>query len=132
MILDAKEIKTLNKYFREFVIAHNYSSSWPEDPMNRTVEKIQKHKNIPFHSSWDYLMVVVEIIEQEWRFEKIIIQINWVRLISDEFGTFQDKGSNKIEALYLCCFRVLAELWKDQKPPIVYKSHEPFDDIDLE
>ena len=132
LIFDSKEIKALNNYFREFVLAHNYCSPWSQDSMNRTFEKIQKQKNTPFHSSWDYLMIVVEIIEEEWGFEKIIIQANWVRFISDKFGTFQDKGSSKIEALYLCCFRILTELWKEQKPPFVYKSHEPFDDIDLE
>ena len=130
MITNTKEKKLLNKYFREFILA-NKDCFWDDEPESKTIKKISKKDTIPFHSSWEYLMVLVQIIEKKWDLENIETHDNYVRFSFGKFDAVQDKGSNKIEAFYLCCFKILEKLWTDQKPPINYCNHEPFDEFDL-
>ncbi len=130
MLTSAKEKKEINKYFRDFIITHNdfFSNVNPE---KNTVIKIQKRENIPFHNKWEFLMVLVQLIESKWSLEKIETRDNWVRFSFNNFDGIQDKGMTKIEAFYLCCFKILSRLWKEHKPPFEYENHEPFDEIDL-
>ncbi len=130
MILNAKEKKALNKYFRDFVLAHK-DCLYQEDYEKKTLIKIQKREYIPFDKSWEYLMVVVQMIENKWNLEKIETNRNWVCFTIDNYDGFGDKGMNKLEAFYLCCFKTLENLWKGQKPPFNYENHEPFDEFDL-
>ncbi len=130
MILNTKEKKALNKYFRDFVIA-NKDYFYDDDPEKSTVKKIQKHENIPFHKSWEYLMVLIQLIEKKYNIKNIETQDNYVRFSLGEFDGFQDKGMTKIAAFYSCCFKTLEILWKENKTPFNYNSHEPFDEFDL-
>lgn len=130
MLINAKEKKAINKYLREFVIAHNDFFREADFEKN-TIIKIQKRENIPFHKNWEYLMVLVQLIENKWKLEKIETCDNWVKFSSNHFDNIQDKGMTKMEAFYLCCFKTLTKLWKEQKPPLIYENHEPFDEIDL-
>lgn len=130
MILDEKKRKILNKYFKNFVLAQK-DSFYQEDYERITIENIQKNDDIPFHENWDYLMMIVQVIENIWHLEKIETHDNWVRFSFTDFDTFQDKGRTKIDAFYLCCFRVLEHMWKEQNLPFAYENHEPFDEIDL-
>lgn len=125
-----KEIKITNKYFRDFVLAHKNSNRF-SDHENLIIENIVKETYIPFNQSWDYLMILVQLIEEKWRLELIETKYNWVRFTINEFSGFQDKGSNKFMALYSCCYITLSNLWKEQKPPFKYHFNEPFDEIDL-
>jgi len=130
MITNNKENKLLNKYFREFILANKdyFSENTIE---SKTITKIAKNESIPFHKSWEYLMVLVQIIEKKWDLKNIETHDNYVRFSTGEFDGFQDKDSTKIEAFYSCCFKTLEKLWKDQKPPFKYDSQEPFDEFDL-
>lgn len=130
MITNTKEKKQLNKYFREFILEKkDYLRD--EEPESKTIKRISKNETIPFHRSWEYLMVLVQIIEKKWDLKNIETHDNYVRFSTGEFDGFQDKDSTKIDAFYSCCFKALEKLWKDQKPPFNYDSHEPFDKFDL-
>lgn len=132
MYINKFQIHQLNNYFREFVVANtNYFHS---DQKSDAFYMILKNETIPFNRSWDYLMIVVEIIESkwgEWGRTKIEMHNNVARFELGENKVFQNKGITKLEALYSCCFEALEELWKDKTPPFKYSSHEPFDEIDL-
>lgn len=130
MILDEEKIKNLNKYFKDFVLAHK-DSFYQEEYERNTVENIQKNDDVPFHNNWNYLMIIVQIIEKKWHLEKIETHDNWVRFSLTDSDAFQDKGMTKIEAFYLCCFRILEHMWKEQQPPFDLENHEPFDEFDL-
>lgn len=125
-----KEIKITNKYFRDFVLEHKDSNIF-SDYENLIIENIVKETYIPFNQSWDYLMILVQLIEEKWRLELIETEYNWVRFTINKFSGFQDKGSNKFMAFYSCCYITLSNLWKEQKPPFNYHFNEPFDEIDL-
>lgn len=130
MLINTREIKVINKYFRDFTIAHS-DFFRNDDYENNLLLKIQKKENIPFHKNWEFIMILVQIIEKKWQLEKIETHDNWVRFSFDNGGGIQDKGMTKIEAFYLCCFKIIAKLWKEHKPPFSYQNMEPFDEIDL-
>jgi len=128
MIISKKDEKRINKYFRGFVI-QNKNAIW-ENGYSDIIKEIENKKEVFFNSDWNYLMALILTIENVFNIEEIISHYNYVRFKFENI-TIQDKGSSKLEAYYIVCFKTLKEFWKDGDTVVSYENHEPFDEIDL-
>lgn len=121
--------KIINKYFREFVLRNKDVISF-EEHSYKIIQDIEKRSDTDFHKNWNYLMVLIQIIENLYSVSKIITHDNYVGFeFTDE--TIQDKGYTKLEAYYLVCFKTLLKFWVEGKTTEVYLNMEPFDEFDL-
>lgn len=129
--MTTSEIKKANKYLQKFVIEHQNNIFFSDKIQQKYVISIARGKEVHFDSNWNYLMTLVEIIEQVYSVREITLQNNYCCFELDNDYRIQDKGFSKLEAIYNCCFRVLKEFWKEEAIPLVQKVIEPFDEEDL-
>jgi hypothetical protein len=121
------EIKKLNSYFRDFIISKNCKDHFYKDSAEyQTILYIEKVEDISFHNNWEYMMALIISIEKLYNLSSIDTRDNYVRFMFESRGGIQDKGFDKLNAFYLCCFKALEVLWKEKKPPFSYESGEPF------
>lgn len=125
------EIKQINSYFREFILFSNYYkyafiNQSENQPEYETLIFIKKNQDIPFHKKWEYMMVLVLAMEDQFDFYNIETHDNYVRFKFNRNDAMQDKGSNKLQAFYGCCFGTLEKLWKEKKPPFEFDSGDSF------
>jgi hypothetical protein len=125
------EIKTVNNYFQNFVIEYQSDIYFSDKIQQKYVINIAQGKEVHFDSNWNYLMTLVEIIEQVYSVREITLQNNYCCFVLDNDCRIQDKGFTKLDAIYNCCFQVLNEYWKEEATPVVQKFVEPFDEEDL-
>jgi hypothetical protein len=120
------ETKKLNSFFRDFLLLNNCKEYFYDEPEINTIVFIEKNEDIHFHKNWDYMMVLVQFIEKKWKMHNIDTSDNYVKFMFDNNCGFQDKGFNKLDAFYKCCFKSVEAMWKDGKPPFKYESGDPF------
>ncbi|HET9571652.1 MAG TPA: hypothetical protein VFP20_09630 [Bacteroidales bacterium] len=125
------QIQEMNQYFKRFISKNQNSFFLSEDVHRKNVEKIQKLSDVHFESNWNYLMALVQSIENTYSLTEMRCQNNYCSFEFANNYRIQDKGMTKIEAIYNCCFRTLNELWNEE-PSLNLKSYiEPFDEDDL-
>lgn len=129
--MNTSEIKTVNKYFKKFVIENYNNIYFAKKKQQEYVNNILQRKSIHFESDWNYLMTLVEIIEHMFSVREINIAKNYCCFEFENDIRIQDKGMSKINAIYNCCFQALTELWKEELTPFEQKYVEPFDYVDL-
>ena len=125
------QIQQVNQYFKRFISNKRNSFFLSEDVHHKNVEKIQKLSDVHFESNWNYLMALVQSIEDAYSLTVMRCQDNYCSFEFANHYRIQDKGMTKMEAIYNCCFRTLSELWNEE-PSLNMKSNiEPFDEDDL-
>ena len=125
------EIKTVNNYFQNFVIANQSDIYFPDKIQQKYVINIAQGKEVHFESNWTYLMALLESIEKIHSIWEIKIANNYCCFELENGIRIQDKGTSKMNAIYNCCFRILNEFWKEEAIPVEQKFVEPFDEEDL-
>lgn len=130
MFNDTKEKREINRYFKIFVTTH-ISDSYFDEPESTIMGNIKQLDEIPFDSDWNYLMTLVQLIEDLYAHRGFVSDRNYFRfeLGNEEF--IQDKGPTKIDAIYSCCLNTLINYWKAENAPPFYLGCEPFDKDDL-
>ncbi len=121
--------KLINEYFREFVINHKDVVSFDEH-CSKWIREIEQNNSTVFHNNWNYIMVLVQIIERLYSVCKIITSDNYVGFEMQDV-TIQDKGPTKLDAYYIVCFKTLQRYWIEGQTTERYKNCEPFDEHDL-
>jgi len=129
MILSKKDQIEINKYFRNFVIQYKDVISF-EANSYYIIKEIESKKELDFCNNWNYIMVLVLIIEKYYGINQIVSHDNYVGF-KIENDTIQDKSFSKLCAYYLVCFKTLKKFWKQGDFPFSYENTEPFDEIDL-
>src|SRR5574344_581279 len=103
--------KLINQYFREFVLRYKDVVSF-EEHSYKVIKEIERNSKTDFHKNWDYLMVLVLIIEHLYSVSKIITHDNYVGFEFKD-DTIQDKGYTKLDAFYIVCCKTLQQYWAD-------------------
>jgi hypothetical protein len=121
------KLNRLNAYLTEYV---KEKGTYHISMDNIFDELNQENKVINFNSDWNYLMSLLEIIEENEPVEKMICDKNYFKLqaIKDD-SSVQDKGSTKMEAIFHVCIQFLSTHWK--MAPYNTRTSEPFDKEDL-
>ena len=122
----SKELNEINQYFRKFV-SHYKDYIHFDEITFRIAKQIANTPGAPFDSDWNYLMTLVQLIEVIYCRHGFISQDNYFRFELENNERIQDKGSNKMDAIYSCCHRVLKEYWKDEAAPHLNRGCEPFE-----
>jgi len=125
------QIQEINQYFKRFISKNRNGFFLSEDVHFKNVERIQKLSDVHFESNWNYLMALVQSIEDAYSLTEMRSQNNYCSFEFANHYHIQDKGMTKMDAIYNCCFRTLNELWNEE-PSLNLKIHiEPFDEDDL-
>ena len=120
----SKEIYEVNKYFGKFVTQNANSF---DDFVLKIVKQIESNPNPPFDSDWNYLMTLVQLIEEMYCRQGFISDRNYFGFHTESGKNIQDKGETKMDAIYSCCHRALKEFWKEDPAPYFPRGCEPFD-----
>jgi hypothetical protein len=120
------EINEINKYFREFIL-ENRDSFFYDEISKQSIKKIESKPDAEFHSNWNFLMLLTEIIESVFNVHGISLESNYCRFEFQNGYRIQDKAMNKFGALYSCCYQTLDEKWTNHKAPEFDRGSEPFD-----
>lgn len=129
MFATQEEIKTINSYFKEFVLQHN--DYFFDEQLDKTIKKIATETETDFSENWENLIAVMQIVERVYDLKSIITENNYCRFefLNDE--NIQDKGATKIEALFSCCYQTLKKYW-NENAPYFNRGVEPFDISDFD
>jgi len=130
----SNKTKEINQYFKKFILSHtDYFHSDELDTKIR--KKLEKLSNVPFDSDWNYLMYLVQLIENMYSpfgVDGFVSKDNYFRFEFGDGERIQDKGITKMDAIYKCCYRALSAYWKGEVSPSFKLGGEPFDlDDDL-
>ena len=124
---DKQTINKLNWYLTEYVSEKNSQNTSIKDIFDKP---LQEGEIINFHSDWNHLMSLLEIIEANNPIENTICDRNYFKIqATSDDASIQDKGINKLEAIFKVCVQFLSANWR--KAPIDTRSIEPFDKDDL-
>lgn len=120
-------IYRLNLYLTEYVSEKSTHHTSIKDIFDKP---LQEGEIINFHSDWNYLMSLLEMIEANTPVKKTICDRNYFKIqAANDEESIQDKGTNKLEAIFKVCVQFLSANWK--KAPIDTRTNEPFDKDDL-
>lgn len=123
-----EEIYVINQYFGKFVLQH--IGSFDEIAL-KIAKQIENNHNAPFDSDWNYLMTLVQLIENRYCTNGFESADNYFGFHTETCQNIQDKGETKMDAIYSCCHRALKEFWKDEPAPFFPRGCEPFDKEDF-
>ena len=129
MFSTEEELKAINSYFREFVLL-NKNNGYFYGPIEESLKKIEAEKEIDFNLRWEYLIVLMTIVEKVYDVKSIITERNYFRFEFHNDQNIQDKGETKIDALFSCCYQTLKKYW-NVKAPFFNRGVEPFDSTDF-
>lgn len=97
-------------------------------------KNIHQLDEVPFDSDWNYLMFLVQLIEEQFGFDGFVSESNYFRFQGENSGKYhriQDKQPTKMEAIYSCCVLAVKEYWKEGNAIPYSQGGEPFDIYDL-
>lgn len=124
---DKQTINKLNWYLTEYVSEKRTHNTSIKDIFDKP---LQEGEIINFHSDWNYLMSLLEIIEVNHLIENTICSRNYFKMQpTNDDASIQEKGVNKLEAVFKVCVQFLSANWKTA--PIDTRSIAPFDKDDL-
>ena len=123
----SKEIYEINQYFHKFVSQHKGYAHFDELALS-IGKQIEKIPNVPFDSDWNYLMTLVQLIENVYCNNGFESRDNYFGFHTENGQNIQDKGETKMDAIYSCCHRALKEYWKEETAPSFSRGVEPFDE----
>ena len=126
----SKEIYEINQYFHKFVSQHKDYFHF-DDIAVRIGKQIENIPNVPFDSDWNYLMTLVQLIEEIYCHHGFISDRNYFGFHTETGQNIQDKGDTKMDAIYSCCHKALKEYWKEETAPLFSRGVEPFDEDDF-
>lgn len=132
IIKSNNDYQEVNRYLKKFILSNEASSF---DEIQATIfKKIHQLDEVPFNSDWNYLMILVQRIEEQFGFDEFVSESNYFRFQSGnsgEYQSIQDKQPTKMEAIYSCCVLAVKEYWKEGKAIPYSRGGEPFDINDL-
>lgn len=120
----------INRYFQKFILS-SQSYCHIDEPHTNIRKNIEHLHDVPFNSDWNYLMTLVQIIENKYCRMGFASQDNYFRFELGDYKSIQDKGMTKMDAIYSCCYRTLKEYWKEDIAPPFHGGAEPFDPNEL-
>jgi len=131
----SNEKQEINRYFQKFILlpqnhCHIENHCNIDEPHANIRKKIEQLHNVPFNSDWNYLMTLVQIIENKFCRMGFVSEDNYCRFEFGDYKSIQDKGMTKMDAMYSCCYRTLKAYWKEEIAPPFHRGAEPFDPAD--
>lgn len=111
MISSNEKIKETNSYFKDFVLKNK--DVLFDELIKKSIKKIESEKETDYSRNWENLIVLMQIIERVYNLKSIITEDNYFRFQFHNDEDIQDKGANKIDALYSCCYQTLKRYWKE-------------------
>ena len=125
------EIKIANTYCQQFIIKNQNYIYFCDKIKQKYVNNILKGNEIHFDSNWNYLMTLVQIIEEVYSVREVRMQTNYCIFEFNNDIRIQDKGMTKMNSIYNCCLRILNERWIVEINTLIESKVEPFDVLDL-
>jgi hypothetical protein len=130
MINKDKAPNEINRYLKKFVLTY-MKGSYLNEPEATIIKNMEQLDEVPFDSDWNYLMTLVQLIEDLYAHGGFVSDRNYFRFETGKYQHIQDKGINKMDATYSCCVQALIKNWKEEKAPPFSRGAEPFDIDDL-
>jgi len=123
------EMENINVFLKKILI-ESEDDYFLTDKQKIIFTKLKQDKKANFNSDWNYLMLLINYLEQKYQISKIEISTNYCRFeFGDELAE-QDKGMELIDAVFSVCYKTIERFSKDETPKFS-RGVEPFDEIDL-
>ncbi|GHB48382.1 hypothetical protein [Mongoliitalea lutea] len=103
-----EQINKVNAYFYAFILSKGKGDRLIFEGLQ---EPISFNVVPDFFENWDNMMTLVECIEDSFSVTAIVTRLNYVKFEFENGDLIQDKGSDKLEAFFGCCYQVLTKNW---------------------